>query len=186
MIENNKKRKTRIDSIRNRERLLAEAKLAFAERGISASLDEIARNAGVGIGTLYRHFPNREILADEVYREQGQYLWEAAYNLRETFSAIDALDEWINLFIHYLENKLIMAGILETLNNDYENSQILTGRALIQSIDYLIGEVHQETNQIISLKGQDIVCAIGGIATYGPSPGWGESARRFAKLILIN
>ena len=71
------KRKRRADAERNRLRLLNVARVAFAERGMSASLEDIARTAGVGIGTLYRHFPTREMLVDDIYRDEGARLMVA-------------------------------------------------------------------------------------------------------------
>ncbi len=71
-------RKPRVDSVRNREQLMAAAKAAFTERGADAPLEEIARRAGLGIGTLYRHFPTREALLAAVYRREVEQLANAA------------------------------------------------------------------------------------------------------------
>jgi AcrR family transcriptional regulator len=86
-------RKPRADAERNRVRLLETAKAAFAEKGSGASLDEIARTAGVGAGTLYRHFPNRDALVAAVYRNETEQLVVAASGLAETHPPVMALRE---------------------------------------------------------------------------------------------
>src|SRR4029077_8649104 len=92
-------RKPRADAERNRVRLLETAKAAFAEKGSGASLDEIARIAGVGAGTLYRHFPTRDALVTAVYRNETEQLVVAATRLAETHPPVMALREWLLLFV---------------------------------------------------------------------------------------
>jgi AcrR family transcriptional regulator len=84
-------RKPRADAERNRVRLLETAKSAFAEKGSAASLDEIARIAGVGAGTLYRHFPTRDALVAAVYRNETEQLVAAAARLAEMHPPVMAL-----------------------------------------------------------------------------------------------
>src|SRR5258707_12889950 len=74
-------RKPRADAVRNRERVLESAKLIFSAGGADASLEAVARHAGVGIGTLYRHFPTREALSDAEYRREVEQLSELADDL---------------------------------------------------------------------------------------------------------
>src|ERR1700738_2189867 len=92
-------RKPRADGQRNRERLVETAKAAFAEVGVDVSLDEIARRAGVGIGTLYRHFPTRDAIVEAVYRREVQQLADAAPRLIESMAPAEALRAWMRLFI---------------------------------------------------------------------------------------
>src|SRR6202011_5532308 len=98
-------RKPRADAERNRVRLLETAKAAFAEKGSGASLDEIARPAGVGAGTLYRHFPPRDALVAAVYRNETEQLVAAANRLAETHPPVMALREWLLLFVDYIATK---------------------------------------------------------------------------------
>src|ERR1700730_1679481 len=107
-------RKPRADAERNRVRLLETAKAAFAEKGSAASLDEIARIAGVGAGTLYRHFPTRDALIEAVYRNETEQLVAAANHFAETHSPIGALREWLLLFVDYMATK---QGMYEALNS---------------------------------------------------------------------
>jgi AcrR family transcriptional regulator len=88
-------RPMRADARRNYDRLLAEARGVFTEQGAEAPLEEIARRAGVGIGTLYRHFPTRETLMEAVYRDQVEALAQQAYDLAATAPADEALMRWL-------------------------------------------------------------------------------------------
>src|SRR5689334_7859041 len=108
-------RKPRADAERNRRQLLDAARLAFAERGAAASLEEIARMAGVGIGTLYRHFPTRDALVEQVYRHEAQQLAEAAVRLSEEPKPLEALRRWLLLFVDHLVTKQSMAELLNGL-----------------------------------------------------------------------
>ena len=107
-------RKPRADAQRNRDRLLAAAKAAFADLGADVSLDEITRRAGVEIGTLYRHFPSRDALVEAVYRREVQHLAEAAARLGKSFAG-DALHEWMLLFVDYIAAKKVIAPALGTI-----------------------------------------------------------------------
>ena len=90
-------RKPRTDALRNRERILEVAKAAFTRQGANASLDEIARQAGVGAGTLYRHFPSRDELIEGVYRNEVEKLAAAAARFAETMPPLEALRAWMLL-----------------------------------------------------------------------------------------
>ncbi|MEV6911646.1 helix-turn-helix domain-containing protein [Amycolatopsis sp. NPDC051071] len=89
------KKPLRADARRNYERLLEEARRAFAARGVEASLEDIARNAGVGIGTLYRHFPTREALVEKVLRERFDGHAMAARELLTSPEPLKALRTWL-------------------------------------------------------------------------------------------
>ena len=84
-------RKPRADAVRNRERVLEAAKAVFSAGGADASLEAVAREAGVGIGTLYRHFPTRESLYEAVYRREVEQLGELAEELKSESSPVEAL-----------------------------------------------------------------------------------------------
>ena len=95
-------RRLRADASRNREKLLAIAAAVFAEHGVDASLEEIARRAGVGIGTLYRHFPTREHLVEVLYRREVEALAAAAEDLARRHPPDVALAEWMQRFVGYI------------------------------------------------------------------------------------
>src|ERR1700749_4911248 len=98
-------RKPRTDAQRNRERILEVAKEAFTRSGANASLDEIATQAGVGPGTLYRHFPTRDALIEAVYRTEVEKLAAAERKFAETMSPIEALRTWMLLFVDHIAEK---------------------------------------------------------------------------------
>ncbi|HVC70032.1 MAG TPA: helix-turn-helix domain-containing protein [Acidimicrobiales bacterium] len=101
-------RPLRADAQRNYEKLLAAGRDAFTEEGSSASLEEIARRAGVGIGTLYRHFPTRQALLEAVYVEEMDALCRSADDLRDT-APWDALVAWLHRFVDYVATKEALA-----------------------------------------------------------------------------
>src|SRR5580704_12526653 len=99
-------RPMRADARRNSELLLARAAEAFAERGADdVSLEEIARRAGVGIGTLYRHFPTRQSLLEAVFRDQVDVLARQATELREAPSPAAALEAWLRVMLAFGRTK---------------------------------------------------------------------------------
>jgi AcrR family transcriptional regulator len=112
----------RADALRNYQKLLAAAAEAFAERGTDdASLEEIARRAGVGIGTLYRHFPTRQALLEAVYRDQVEALRARADELMATKPPAEALSSWLRDLIDFARTKrMLTTALLTTLNKDSE------------------------------------------------------------------
>lgn len=106
----------RADARQNRERLIAAARDVFAS-GTSASLEAIAERAGVGIGTLYRHFPQREALVEAVYRDQIQDLRVGAESLLASHPPADALRAWMDLFAEWAAAKRGMVQTLATLRS---------------------------------------------------------------------
>src|SRR6204780_735788 len=105
-------RKPRADALLNRQRILDVAKDAFARHGANASLDDIASEAGVGPGTLYRHFPTREELLQAVYRSEMEKLAAAEQKFAQTMPPIEALRAWLLLFVDAIETKQIIAPVL--------------------------------------------------------------------------
>ena len=106
-------RKPRSDAQRNRERILEVAKEAFTRSGANTSLDDIAREAGVGPGTLYRHFPTRENLLEAVYQTEMEKLASAEQKFAEELSPIEALRAWLLLFVDYIAAKHASSRSLE-------------------------------------------------------------------------
>ncbi len=104
-------RPKRADARRNYEKVLAAAREAFAEGGESTSLEEIARRAGVGIGTLYRHFPNRQALLEALYVDEVEEVCRSAAEL-DGADAWEALNSWFERFIAYVSTKRALAGEL--------------------------------------------------------------------------
>jgi AcrR family transcriptional regulator len=105
------RRPQRVDARRNYETLIAAARDTFAEDGVSASLEEIARRAGVGIGTLYRHFPTRQELFEGVYAHEVESLCRTAEELID-LPPWDALVGWLHHFVRYTATKRALAEVL--------------------------------------------------------------------------
>src|SRR5689334_23342669 len=105
-------RRPRADAIRNRDRVLQAAKAVFSAGGPEASLEAVARQAGVGIGTLYRHFPTREALFEAVYRREVQQLSELAEQLKSDASPVDALRRWLRSNVEFVATKKGMTAAL--------------------------------------------------------------------------
>jgi AcrR family transcriptional regulator len=112
----------RADARRNYERLLAEAKNIYVEQGIDAPLEEIARRAGVGIGTLYRHFPTRTALQEAIYHDHVVGLAQHAYVLAERFPPDEAIREWMRCVTVYSRTT---RGLIEALKSTMESGSEL-------------------------------------------------------------
>src|SRR6201982_642551 len=105
-------RKPRADAVRNRERVLEAAKAVFSAGGPDASLEAVAKRAGVGIGTLYRHFPTREALFEAVYRREVEQLGELAEQLKSEAAPVEALRLWLRANVEFVATKKGMAAAL--------------------------------------------------------------------------
>ncbi|KAF1018554.1 MAG: HTH-type transcriptional regulator SrpR [Paracidovorax wautersii] len=181
-------RKLRADAERNRRRLLDAAKAAFTAKGTSASLEDIARTAGVSIGTLYRHFPTREALIDEIYRDEGRQLAAAADDLCARLQPMDALHAWLLLFVRYFGRKQVLAGVLHCMNDDGKDSgkrYTMSVELIVQAMQSLLDRAAQ-AGCIASKNTEplDLLCAIAGVATLGPQPGWEAHAKRLVEVLV--
>jgi AcrR family transcriptional regulator len=111
----------RADARRNRERLLIAARSAFAEQGADAPLEDIAKRAGVGIGTLYRHFPTRLALQEAVFRDQVEVVCAGAEELRDSHEPGEALALWVRSLTGYIATKRgLSSALMKALGKDSE------------------------------------------------------------------
>lgn len=178
------KRKPRTDAQRNRERILGVAKEAFTSFGANASLDDIAREAGVGPGTLYRHFPSRDALIEAVYRTEVEKLAAAQWKFAETMPPIEALRAWMLLFVDYIAAKHIIAPALNTIVGGaaklYEDS-----RSKIQgAIDALVKRAIKSGDIRRDLDSFDLLRALIGVSNVASTPDWQQSARRLVDILI--
>ncbi len=178
------RRKPRTDAQRNRERILEVAKQAFTRSGANASLDDIAKDAGVGAGTLYRHFPTRDALIEAVYRTEVEKLAAAERKFAETMPPIEALRAWMLLFVDYIATKQIIAPALNTFvggpSKLYEGS-----RAQIQgAIDALVKRAIKSDDIRKDLDPFDLLWALIGVSNVASSPDWQQSARRLVDILI--
>jgi AcrR family transcriptional regulator len=177
-------RKLRADGQRNRERLLEAAKLSFGEVGPGASLDEIARRAGVGIGTLYRHFPTREALVEAVYRREFEQLAEAAPRLVQEMPAGDALQHWLHLAVDYIASKKVIAAALDGLVGGDAAIYAASGERITEAMYMLVERAIASGDIRADTQPKDVMRALIGF-TYGhANEGWQASANRLIDIFL--
>lgn len=177
-------RKPRADSLRNRERLVDAAKAGFAEVGPEVSLEEIARRAGVGIGTLYRHFPTRDAIIEAVYRREVRQLSDAAERLLETRRPGEALHEWMRLFVNYIATKKVMASALSGLVGGTSELYFDSGLRIIGAINLLVDRAQAAGDIRADADANDVLRALAGF-TYGNSdPAWAASAGRLIDILM--
>jgi AcrR family transcriptional regulator len=177
-------RKPRADAERNRLRLLETAKVAFAEKGSAASLDEIARMAGVGAGTLYRHFPNRDALVAAVYRNETEQLVAAADRLEETHPPVTALREWLLLFVDYIATKHGMYEVLNSIVGGTSDLYSASTAQVKQAIAKLVNRAVASGDIRLDIDPLDLLRALAGVANIGLGPN-GERAAKSLVDILI-
>jgi AcrR family transcriptional regulator len=177
-------RKPRSDAQQNRERILEVAKEAFTRSGANASLDDIAKDTGVGAGTLYRHFPTRDALIEAVYRTEVEKLAAAERKFSEAMPPIEALRAWMLLFVDYIATKQIIASVLNTFiggpSKLYEGS-----RAQIQgAIDGLVKRAIKSGDIRKDLEPFDLLRALVGVSNVASSPDWQQSAKRLVDILI--
>jgi AcrR family transcriptional regulator len=177
-------RKPRTDAQRNRERILEAAKEAFTRSGANASLDDIAKETGVGAGTLYRHFPTRDALIEAVYRTEVEKLAAAEKRFSESLPPIEALRAWMLLFVDYIAAKQIIGPALNSLvggpSKLYEGS-----RSQIQeAIDSLVKRAIKSRDIRRDLEPFDLLRALIGVSHVASGPDWQQSARRLVDILI--
>ncbi|MEJ2816823.1 TetR/AcrR family transcriptional regulator [Caulobacter sp. CCG-8] len=179
-----KARKPRADSLRNRDLLLTAAKAAFTETSADAPLEDIARRAGVGIGTLYRHFPTREALIAAVYaREVGQLSASADALLAER-SAGEALEAWLNLLIDYMATKRVVAPALRADPGEGSRVYASSGAAILPTLERLTKAAHAAGDIRTDIGFDDILRMMSGLSVGHEQPGWDAGARRLLGVMM--
>jgi AcrR family transcriptional regulator len=149
--------------VRNRELLITAAAAAFAARGAEVPLEDIAREAGVGIGTLYRHFPTRDSLVEAVYRHEVDVLVASADQLLDTLPPDQALEEWMQLFVRHVATKRGMLSVLKPMLSSNATFFAETkGRATAAASKLLEAGVAAGTVRE-DVTGADLLRAVGGI-----------------------
>jgi AcrR family transcriptional regulator len=177
-------RKPRTDAQRNRERILDVAKEAFTRYGANASLDDIAKETGVGAGTLYRHFPTRDALIEAVYRTEVEKLAAAEKKFSANLPPIEALRAWMLLFVDYIATKQIIGPALNSVvggpSKLYEGS-----RSQVQgAIDSLVKRAIKSHDIRKDLEPFDLLRALIGVSHVASGPDWQQSARRLVDILI--
>lgn len=181
-----KPRKSRADGRRNRQSLIETAKKAFTDMGAQVSLESIARTAGVGIGTLYRHFPTREALVEAVCRVEVEQLAVAARELVDRHEPGEGLHRWMKLYVDFIATNKILASAVSAMLGpaSYRSSvaQITDNPVLgsttefyrsttalfMEAAAFLLERAHAAGDIQVLLKPRDLLRALSGFtATYG-------------------
>jgi AcrR family transcriptional regulator len=183
-VANKSARKPRADALRNRERILEVAKQVFTRRGAEASMDEIAKRAKIGPGTLYRHFPTRDDLLAAVYVSEVEKLAEAQKKFSAELPPVEALRAWMLVFIDYIAAKRIIGPALnamaggpsrvfqQTTHLMEEASKALASRAIAN------GDLRPDVDPM------DMLRAIYGVSSAGSTGDWPTKARLFVDILI--
>ncbi|MEV4177907.1 helix-turn-helix domain-containing protein [Nonomuraea sp. NPDC049709] len=177
-------RPLRADARRNRDKILTAAVRVFAEEGLDAHLERIAKEAGVGTGTLYRNFPTRELLIEAAYRNELGRLCEAAPDLLATLPPQEALRAWMGRFIDYASAKLGMAealrAVVESGVNPYAQSRemLLSTLKLLLDAGVAAGVIRSD------LGPDDLYAALAGVALSTGRPEQRAQAERLLDLTM--
>jgi AcrR family transcriptional regulator len=178
-------RKPRADAERNRERILQVAKDAFTRWGANISMDDVARRAGIGPGTLYRHFPSRDALLAAVYRSEVEKLAGAEREFSERMSPIEALRAWMLLFVDYIAAKQIIAPALNTMVGGPSKLFDATGAQVKGAIHSLVARAVASGDIRSDLDPLDLLRALVGVSNVASGPDWAQSARRLVEILIL-
>jgi AcrR family transcriptional regulator len=177
-------RKPRADAKRNRERILEVARQVFTRRGAEASMDEIAKRAKIGPGTLYRHFPTRDDLLAAVYITEVEKLAEAQRKFSAELPPAEALRAWMLVFIDYIAAKRIISPALNAMTGGpsrvfQQSTRIMEEAAhTLASRAVANGDIRPDVDPL------DMLRAIYGVASAGSTEHWPENARRFVDILI--
>jgi len=179
-----KPRAVRADARRNHDALLAAAGEAYAERGVDASLEEIAKRAGVGIGTLYRHFPTRDSLNEAVYRREVEALCDGVDGLLRENSPVEALAAWMRNFTGYVARKRGMAMALKSSLGPDSELFTYTHRRVREALTTLVTRAAETGSIRDDVDSEDLLRAMSGICMATDSPEWSRRSERLVDLLV--
>jgi AcrR family transcriptional regulator len=187
MAEKSSARRPRVDAQRNRERLLEAARAAFAaarEAGQPVALEQVARRAGVGIGTLYRHFPSREALVEALYREEVEQLCARVEDLLAVQAPDRALRLWMDCFADYVEAKREMGEALRALIDAGVVTAAKSRERLAAALRRLLEAGAADGTLRPDLRAEDLVTAVVGVVSATAVAGGREQLGRLFDLVL--
>jgi AcrR family transcriptional regulator len=173
----------RADARRNRELLVQAAGELFAEQGTEVSLDAVAARAGVGIGTLYRNFPNRDALVEAAYRNEVAALCDAAEALLAEHPADEALAAWMDRFVSYAAAKRGMSSALQAVNAK-TGLYSETRAEIVAAIRMLLGAGVADGTLRSDVEPEDVLRAMGAIWVISEGEAWRAQAETLIRLIV--
>ena len=177
-------RRPRADAVRNRERVLEAAKAVFSAGGSDASLEAVAKRAGVGIGTLYRHFPTREALFEAVYRREVQQLSELAEALKGDADSVDALRRWLRSNVEFVATKKGMLAALALTVHGSSELYAHTFDRLTKAVGVLLDRAVAAGEIRADISPEDLLRALVGMCYMRDQPGWQTSVLRLLDVFV--
>jgi AcrR family transcriptional regulator len=177
-------RPLRADAQRNRDRLLEVAVRAFSTEGPEVTLEAVAKEAGVGIGTLYRHFPTREALVEAAYRSELLRLCAAANVLVAEAPGDVALRTWMDRFVHYMTTKRGMADALRAVIASGVNPYGESRDRLLAAIGKLLGAGIESGALRADVEPADVLASLTGVSLAVGEPAKREQAGRLLDLLM--
>ena len=178
------KRPPRADAIRNRERVLEAAKAVFSQGGAEASLEAVARHAGVGIGTLYRHFPTREALYEAVYRREVDQLVELAERLEAKMAPIEALRHWLQAGVEFMATKKGMAVALAMAAHGSSDLVAYSLDQLTKALGKLLQRAAAAGEIRTDIDPEDLLRALVGMCYAHDGTGWQAKVLRLVDVFI--
>jgi AcrR family transcriptional regulator len=177
-------RRPRSDAIRNRERVLEAAKVVFNAGGPEASLEAVAKRAGVGIGTLYRHFPTREALFEAVYRREVEQLGELAEELKSDAAPVDALRRWLRSNVEFVATKKGMSAALALAAHKPSDLMAYSFDRLTKAVGALLDRAVAAGEIRADVGPEDLIRALVGMCYLHDQPGWQASVLRLLDILV--
>ncbi|MDG4799496.1 TetR/AcrR family transcriptional regulator [Micromonospora sp. WMMD980] len=177
-------RPLRADAQRNRQRLLDAAVRAFSRDGAAVTLDRVAKEAGVGIGTLYRHFPTREALIEAAYRNELAKLCDAVPDLLASRPAEAAVRDWMERFVDYLATKRGMADALRLAIASGANPYAHSRDRLLAALDALLAAGVAAGTVRSDVAAADVLAGLSGVALVAGEPEQRDQAGRLLDLLM--
>lgn len=178
-------RPLRVDAARNRDKILEAAAELFGDEGTDASLEEVARRAGVGVGTLYRHFPNRTVLIEQVYRRSVDELCSEAPRLAATLPPGEALEAWILGFVTYVGRKKGLATALRGALGDDASAIFADVHARLKAAGDVLLVTAQDAGVVrTDVETMDVLRAVSGVCSATADAQDPERTRRVLRLLL--
>src|SRR5277367_403836 len=180
----NTTRQPRTDAVRNRVRVLEAAKVVFSAGGPDASLEAVARHAGVGIGTLYRHFPTREALFEAVYRREVEQLAELAEQLKAEPSPVDALRRWLRSIVEFVATKKGMSAALALAVSSSSELTAYSFERLTKAVGALLDRAVASGEIRADISPEDLLRALVGMCLLHDQSGWQASVLRLLDVFV--
>jgi AcrR family transcriptional regulator len=177
-------RRPRADAVRNHERVLEAAKAVFSAGGPDASLEAVARRAGVGIGTLYRHFPRREALFEAVYRREVEQLAELAEELKADASPVEALRRWLRANVEFVATKKGMSAALALTVHGASELTAYSFERLTKAVGALLDRAVAAGEIRADISPEDLLRALVGMCYLHDQPGWQVSVLRLLDVFV--